>query len=77
MRIVSCTRHGFDKTGNPLNFHAAVLYGVRAALDQDVPLASTAAGARSKSCCAGGPKRSNRVVQPPRIATTRILAMLK
>lgn len=32
---------------------------------------------RSKSCCAGGPKRSNRIVQPPRIATTRILAMLK
>ena len=37
----------------------------------------TRAWSRSKSCCAGGPKRSNHVVRPPRIATTRILAMLK
>ncbi|RQR54769.1 hypothetical protein DIE19_25240 [Burkholderia sp. Bp9126] len=27
--MVSRTRHGFDKTGNPPNFHAAVLDGVR------------------------------------------------
>ncbi|MGU7771813.1 hypothetical protein ACV229_16785 [Burkholderia sp. MR1-5-21] len=33
--------------------------------------------ARSKSCCAAGPKRSNRIVEAARIAITRILAMLK
>ncbi|WP_155637665.1 hypothetical protein [Burkholderia cepacia] len=34
-------------------------------------------GARSNSCCAGGSKRSIRIVRAGRIATNRILAMLK
>jgi len=33
--------------------------------------------ARSNSCCAGGSKRSIRIVRAARIATNRILAMLK
>ncbi|AOK21397.1 hypothetical protein WK67_01060 [Burkholderia ubonensis] len=73
MRIVSCARHGFDKTGNPLNFHAAVLDGVRqhvrAVLDQDSARFDRRRGTQQimlrrrpktvESCRAAAPNRDN------------------